>query len=265
MDNSKPQILTVRKDLGVNIDYVYIVPLSDLHIGGDFYDSAFLRIRDWIVDTPHVYCVINGDILEMVTKKSKGDAYGQLRPKEQRKLAIKYLEPLVRSGKILAYLDGNHEARVQDETDEYVGETICENLGIPSLYHPDGIYLFLSVGHDRSQNKKTRLLYTMYMLHGWTAARRIGGKFNNLEDMQRIAHADIFLMSHIHQKGAFPKKIIVPDPRHKNIAFRKQLFVAAGAFSEYAGYAVKKGYAPTELGMPYIGLSGRTRDFCATI
>jgi predicted phosphodiesterase len=259
-----PRLKVVKHDLGVDTDAVYIIPLSDLHIGADFDEDKFLGYRQWILDRPNAYCVINGDVLDMATKSSIGGQYETLRPREQRQLAVKFLEPLARAGKILAYLDGNHEARASKDTDEYAGETICAMLGIPSVYHSDGIFLFLSVGADKKQGyknkEKNRITYGVFMLHGWAGARRIGGKANNLEDMAKSVIADVYIASHTHQKLAFPRRIIEPETRTKTLRYKKQVFVSAGSFLEWSGYSVRKGYSPASLGSPRIRLAGDRKD-----
>ncbi len=256
----KPQLKVVKHDLGLDTEAAYIIPLSDLHIGANFDDRKFLGYRQWILDRPNAYCVINGDVLEMAVKGSVGDTYGTLRPKEQKELAIKYLKPLADEGRILAYLDGNHEWRVAKDTDEFPGEYICSMLGIPSLYDSDGILLFLSVGFDRKQNQQSRNTYTIFMIHGYTSARRPGGKLNNLEDMAKSVHADIYLSAHVHTKMSFSNRVVVPETRSKSLRFKKQLFVSSGSFLEWDGYAIRKNYTPATLGSPRIRLDGTRHD-----
>ena len=265
MPELPPSLKTVSHDLGVDTEAAYIIPLSDLHIGSEFNEDKFLGYRDWILERPNAYCIINGDVLEMATKSSIGNTYEALRPKQQKELAIKYLQPLADAGRILAYLDGNHEHRVARETDEYPGEYICSMMGIPSVYDSDGVFLFLNVGHDRRKGEKARLTYTIFMLHGWTGSRRIGGKANNLEDMSKSVQADIYVASHTHQKFVFPRRMVIPDSRTKSLRYIKQMFVSAGSFLEWDGYAVRKGYNPASLGSPRIRLDGTRRDFHCSI
>ncbi len=201
----------------------------------------------------------------MATKNSVGDCYNTLPPNEQRKLAVKYLKPLAQNKKILAYLDGNHEGRVGKETDELPGEVICELMGCPSVYDPDAAILFLSVGYNRSEGKKVRNVYSIYMHHGAAGGQTIGGKANALERAQRVASCDVFLGAHTHQPLAFPKTIIAPNNAKKSCAYRKQLFVNAGAFMTYARYAKSRAYSPAILGTPSIELSGTHRDFHARV
>jgi len=262
----KPELKTVSHDLGVDTEAAYIIPLSDLHIGSPgFDDKKFLGYRQWILDRPNAYCVINGDVLEMATKNSIGNTYEALRPKQQKEMALKYLGPLAEQGKILAWIDGNHEHRTSKDTDEYIGEYLTQMLGIPSVYSPDGVLVFINVGYSRRHNKDSRITYTLFMLHGWTGSRRVGGKANNLEDMSKSVMADCYIASHTHQKVTFSRRIVVPEARAKSIRYKKQVFVSAGSFLEWEGYAVRKGYNPVTLGSPRLRLDGTRHDLHVSV
>ena len=256
---------TVKHDLGVDTDHIYLIPLSDLHIGATFDEAKFLGYRDWILQRDNAYCFINGDVLDMATKSSIGGTFETLRPREQRKLAVKYLKPLADEGRILGYVDGNHEARAAKDTDEYTGEIICEMLGIPSAYSSDGLFMFLSVGHDREKGKQNRIVYTVFALHGWSGSRTVGGKANNVKSLADSVISDIYVSSHTHQKFAFPRRIIEPNISAKTLRFKKQVFVSSGSFMEWDGYAIRKGYSPASLGSPRIRLSGRYKDIHVSI
>ena len=242
-----------------------MVPLSDLHIGAGFDEKKFMGYRQWILDRPNAYCIINGDVLDMATKNSIGGVYDTERPRDQRKYAVEILKPLAEAGKILAYLDGNHEARATKDTDEYPGEIICELLGIPEVYDPDGIFLFLTVGYDRNKGEANRIVYTCFMLHGWTGARTIGGKANNVKSLADSVISDLYISSHTHQKFMFPRRIVEPDSRTRSLRYKKQVFVSSGSFMEWEGYSVRKGYSPASLGSPRIRMSGLSRDLHVSI
>lgn len=261
----KPLIKSVKHDLGVDTESIYLIPLSDLHIGATFDEDKFLGYRKWILERDNAYCFINGDVLDMATKSSIGGTFETLRPREQRKLAVKYLQPLADAGKILGYVDGNHEARAAKDTDEYTGELICEMLGIPSLYSSDGIFMFLSVGHDRAKGKQNRIVYTVFALHGWSGSRTVGGKANNIKSLADSIISDIYVSSHTHQKFMFPRRIIEPNISAKTLRFKKQVFVSSGSFMEWDGYAIRKGYSPASLGSPRIRLSGERKDIHVSI
>ena len=260
-----PELKVLTHDLGVETETAYVIPLSDLHIGAKFDEKKFIGYRDWILERPNAYTVINGDVLEMAVKNSVGDTYGTMRPKEQKELAVKLLKPLADEGRILAYLDGNHEWRTAKDTDEYPGEYICNMLGIPEIYHADGIFLFLNVGHNRDKGKKNRICYTAYMIHGSAGGKKVGGKANALADLQGIALCDLYISSHTHQKLVFSKRIILPDTRTKTVNYKKQTYVSSGSFLEYDGYAIRKAYTPVTLGSPRIRLNGCRKDVHVSI
>ncbi len=249
----------------MNTERAYIVPLSDLHIGDAFNEKKFLGYRDWIINTPDAYTVINGDVLDLSIKGSVGDTYATERPKWQRKYAVELFRPLAEAGKILAYLDGNHEYRVRKDTDEFPGEMICELLGIPEVYDPDGIMMFLNVGHDRKKGEKNRICYTAYMLHGWAGGKQWGGLANALESMSKSIVADAYIISHVHKKLAFSRRIMIPDTRTKTLRWKKQLFFSSSSFQEWSGYAIRQGYTPATLGSQRLRLNGTTHDIHCSI
>ena len=258
----------IKHDLGVDTESVNIVAIADCHLGADAFDEdKFLNHRQMILDTPNTYCLIVGDLLEMGTRQSVSDLWGSLRPAEQRKLAIRYLEPLAEAGKILAYIDGNHEARAQKDSDELVGEMICWALDISNVYHPDAAYLFLQVGHNHDKGgkseknkEKNRLVYTAYMVHGWSSARTKGAKANNLERLAQVVIADMYFIAHSHQQMIFPDKVLVPETRSKSLRWQKSMFINTGSYLDYLGYPVRKGMSPVETGVPHVVLNGTRRE-----
>ncbi len=257
----------VRHDLGIDTTEAYIVPLSDLHIGSQFDQDKFLGYRQWILDRPNAYCVINGDIIDNSTTDSIGDTYGTHRPDWQMEMAEELLRPLADGGRILAFLDGNHEHRTSKKVDQFPGKTLCKFLGIQDVYDPDGIYMFITVGYDHKKGnpKKNRITYTGFQLHGSAGGKKMGGKVNALQDMANGVTADFYIASHTHTQFAFPGRVIVPQNRTKSLMFRKQLFVSAGAFAEWAGYAVRQNYNPAPLGSPRIRLDGTRMDMHCSI
>jgi Icc-related predicted phosphoesterase len=265
----EPRLKTVFHDLGEDTEEVFIVPLSDLHIGAAFDQKKFEGYREWILDRDNAYCVINGDVVDNAITESIGDTYGTMRPDEQKELAEDLIRPLAEAGKILAWVDGNHEIRTARQTDEYIGKTLCKILGLHtrehSIYSPDGVFLFLNVGYDKKKGKRNRITYTGFMLHGFSGGKRMGGKVNAAEDMARSVVSDFYIVSHTHTKFAFPGRIIMPDTRTKTIRYRKQLFISTGSFMEWDGYAIRKGFRPANLGSPKIRLSGNSKDLHCSI
>ena len=251
--------------MGVDTESAYIIPLSCLHIGEGFNLKKFNGYRDWILQRKNAYCLILGDVIGNSIEGSVGGVYGNMRPDEQKDMAEEVLRPLAEAGKILAWVDGNHERRTSKKVDQFIGKDICKVLGIRDVYDPDGIYMFLSVGYDRAKGLRNRNVYTGFMIHGYTGARRAGGKANAMEDMSKGVQADFYVCAHAHQKMMFPSGAIIPQTRTKSLAFRKCNYIMAGAFQDWAGYAVRANYTPTPMGSPRLRLDGLRHDHHVSI
>ncbi len=244
---------------------VYIIPLSCLHIGEGFNEKKFNGYRDWILERDNAYCVILGDVIGNSIEGSVGGVYGNMRPDEQKDMAEEVLKPLADVGKILAWVDGNHERRTSKKVDQFIGKDICKVLGIREVYSPDGIYMFLSVGYDRAKGQRNRNVYTAFMIHGYTGARTAGGKANAMERMAKGMQADIYICAHAHAKMMFPTGWIVPETRSKNLRFKKSNHLMAGSFQDWDGYAIRADFTPTPMGSPRLRLSGVRHDHHVSI
>ncbi len=255
----------ITHDLGLDTECIYLIPLSCLHIGEGFDEKKFNGYRDWILERDNAYCLILGDVIGNSIEGSVSGSYGKMRPDEQKDEAERILRPLAENGKILAWVDGNHERRTSKKVDQFIGKDICKILGIRDVYDPDGVYMFLSVGYDRAKGHRNRNVYTGFMLHGYTGARRQGGKANAMEDMAKGVQADFYVCAHAHQKMMFPSGSYVPETRSKAIKFKKRIHVMAGAFQEWAGYAVRSNFQPTPMGSPRIRLNGMRHDIHVSI
>lgn len=242
-----------------------MIPLSCLHIGEGFNQKKFNGYRDWILERDNAYCCILGDVIGNSISESVGDTYGAMRPDEQKDMAEEVLRPLAEAGKILAWVDGNHEYRTSKMVDQFIGKDLCKILGIRDVYDPNGIYMFISVGYDRKKGVKNRNVYTGFMIHGYTGARTAGGKANAMEQQSKGIQADFYICAHAHQKMQFPTDIVLPDARTKTLRFKKRTHVMAGAFQNWEGYAIRKNYTPTPMGSPRIRFDGLRHDLHSSI
>ena len=110
MEEIKPIKINLEEDNNIQI-YV----LSDMHIGDVNADLPTLKkIIEHIRNTPNMYVILLGDILNTALKTSKSDIYSEtLNVMEAQKLALELLLPI--KDKILAMTPGNHENRVWKE------------------------------------------------------------------------------------------------------------------------------------------------------
>lgn len=254
-----PQFLSRRLDSDDNLlTHAYIIPLADLHEGDPLCQrNHFLGYRQWILDTPNAFVIVNGDIGNYAIQGSVSDVTAErLTPDEQIDKAVELFWPL--RDRILCWGDGNHERRLYKTAGVRVGHRACRELGIEHLFAPDSCIIVTTLGRGRNGKPVS---YSGYVLHGWAGGRKMGGKLNTVDELRLVvSNADYYCIAHTHDKITAMKGIYYVDERHGKVEHKKQVLMTTGSFLAYGGYAAQRGYAPTSLGAPRIRLDGTRRD-----
>ena len=237
-----------------------VIVLSDLHYGNPYCSvKHFQRTVDFIRDNNCV-CFLNGDLLEAVTKASKGDVYTQqLTPQQQRDDVVSLLEPI--KDKILAVTTGNHEQRIYNETGVDLSLDIATALNAP--YRAEGMLFKLSLGDYNSHTKGKPFVFWSYITHGYGGARTKSAKAVKAERAGTwIPQCDWVAMSHDHVVNIAPDVDFVPDNRgiikdgflSGKITAHRKMLVKTNAFLKWGGYAEMGGFPPSDLATPLIQL-----------
>jgi predicted phosphodiesterase len=248
----------ITKDFG-NLEYAYILPLGDMHIGDPAFDEKkFVALCNWILEEPNAYVVLVGDILNCATKNSKSDIYGEeMNPQQAKKKAVELLLPI--KDRILCMVAGNHEFRIYRESGTDIAEDVADRLGIP--YHIDGI--LLNMKFDPYPELRTgKKNYTAYITHGMGGGGTKGAKVNAVSKLANIVLADLYLIGHIHFMTSFKDSFFIPDTRNGKIDKVTRTFVSAGSFLSWGGYAERMSLPPAKLGTPRIRLAGSGKKDC---
>ncbi len=221
------------------------------------------RTLNIILANEDTYTILNGDLLEAVTKLSLGDIYKQKRtPQEQRDDVIDLLKPI--ASKILGMTTGNHEMRIYRETGIDLSKDIAHELNVP--YRPEGILLRISFGNNCEGHPNQSYGYWIYATHGYGGARTKSAKAVKVERVSTWIHADCYIMSHDHVVNVAPDIYLVPDRRGtmdsdsgfitgRLKAVRKML-VKSNSFVKWGGYSEQGGFPPSDLTTPVIKLAG---------
>lgn len=246
---------------------IYLVPLGDFHIGdesglsgkneeGQFALKQFNGMIDWIKGRPNVYTFLMGDLFEVALKDTFGDIYNQsFNLSTAKDFITEKLKPI--QDRILGAIDGNHEERIMRKVGDSPVNEICKRLGID--YFPNWCaYLFLSVGEIRNgkRDKRRPMIYSAFLHHMTGGGRTPGGKLNKLKVMKSMALANIYCGAHIHIKGGFKEKYIIPDYRSKTLNYGQEVYVATGSYMGYAAYSIKGMYQKPATGATRIRLNG---------
>lgn len=252
----------IRCDLPQDLDGIEILPLADMHIGDRCCDFKLIQRRiEYIRDTPNVYCILNGDLMDTAIASSVGDTYAaSLQPMEQLKQCVKIFAPI--KDKIICITSGNHENRVYKSDGLDMTEIMATQLGIAELYTDTAAILFVRFGKEKRGRK---LCYAAYVTHGSGGGRKEGGKINRLADLAAIVDADLYIHSHTHLPAIFKTAYYRTNPQNSSVAKVDKMFVNTSAHLDYGGYGSRAGYKPSSTDTPVIYLDGHKKLMTATL
>lgn len=262
----------IKIDLPREHSSVEIHTFADEHIGDEHSDIKRVMERiEYVKNTPHAYCILNGDIMDNATKTSIGDTYTQVfNPMEQLARAVELFSPI--RDKILCITHGNHENRTYKKEGINLSRLIANQLGLAERYTPTSATLFIRVGEHSNGRKESngsgkvrQICYTVYVLHGSGGGRKEGAKAIRLADMASIIDTDIYIHSHTHLPMIMKQGYHRIDDRNNAVAYVTKLFVNTAANLDYGGYGEAQEFKPTSKDTPIIYLSGTKKEFKARL
>lgn len=234
--NDQPYLLVRLPDFK---DKLIIAPLFDVHYGHATHNfEKFLGYIRWIKETPNVYAILGGDLMENATDDGRGMTYDQSEnPQTQLNRLTELLAPIAH--KILVSVPGNHEARTKKKTGIDVAEELANRLKVPYFNGP----VTMSVVANTYK-------WTFYIFHGYGNSQTKGGKMNIASRPKNWTGLVHFIVSgHTHDCIAESETMIVEDPNNCRLLFVKQWTVVAQAFlGWYGSYAYEAGYKPPSQG-----------------
>lgn len=248
----------LNKESGRIVKEATIIPIADVHIGDRLSNLKLLKeVLERIKKEPDTYTIINGDFCNIALKNSKSDVYNEgLSPMEQVLEATELLEGI--KSKILVITTGNHEQRIEKETNIDVTRLIAKQLGIEDRYADGWWYLYLTLG----KNEKGReITYGITGFHGFGGnGRKSGGKINKLEDMSQVVIADLYVMSHTHKPITTKSCIYIPYYQSKALSKQEMYYLMTNSFLESdGGYAEKMGFPPSNTSITEAKLNGEKK------
>jgi len=123
---------------------ISIVPLFDVHFGnvGCRVDK-FKKYLTWIEETPGMYVILGGDLMENALDDGRGMMYDQIiHPQSQLDTLTEMLAPIAH--KCLMTMPGNHEWRTYKKSGIDPAKLLADRLDIP--YHSGPVLLSILAG-----------------------------------------------------------------------------------------------------------------------
>lgn len=257
-----------RRDLGADVTSASVAFLDDAHTANECSDlDGLLETVSTILETPHMYAFVGGDVLENALHTSKSASYNtKMSPLNEQKWVLdKVLLPLADKGRILGVTDSNHSVRTDnqagiDPIEQLVERVNAEVKGVqpPIPYEKSGIWVGATLG-KRPNNGKP-FCYGVYYHHGWSAGRRAGTPLNAATDIMRWLGADVIVLGHSHGKAGTKSRRFDPDWANGRFVNKNVACGVTGGYLLYGGYARARGYAPQEEGATIVRLSGTRKE-----
>lgn len=250
----------IKIELSEDIKELELHIFADEHIGDEHCDMKRLLERiEYVKNTPNAYCILNGDLLDNATKTSIGDTYSQaLTPMEQLQTAVEIFGPI--KERVIAIVEGNHEARTYKKEGISISHLIAQQLGLEDRYSSASVFIFLRFGKWVGQRHGRRVCYTIFALHGSGGGRREGSKANKLADLASITDADIFIHSHTHLPMVMKQGYFRVDTANSCVSHVDKLFVNTAANLNYGGYGEVQAFKPASKDTPIIILDGTKKQ-----
>ena len=257
------QVITC--DLPRSLTKAEIEVFADLHIGDNHCDMKLIRERiQRVAENDHVYCILNGDLMNNATKTSVSDIYTEdIPPMEQIKRCIELFGPI--KDKILCITSGNHEKRTDKKENIDLTEVMAMQLGLQDKFSKGACLLFLRLGDKGKHGHNTQMRYVIYALHGSGGGRKEGAKATKLADMAGIVDADIYIHSHTHLPMVIKQAFYRTDTRNSTVNLVTKLFVNTSAMLDYGGYGEEYEFKPSAKDCPIIHISGTKREMIARL
>lgn len=178
------------------------------------------------------------------------DSLDEMNEKRMRAMAS---EMKFMMGRTLGLIEGNHHWLYQDGTTSTMSlakRLQAEYLGW--LCHYTLIFKF----EDRNSTSAVHLV----LCHGKAGGKTFGITLNQVGDLKQIfPAADIYIMGHDHQRGAWPVSVLVPSQKKVggssiySLKQKRQLLCRSGSFKKAyepngKGYEVSRLLRPADLG-----------------
>lgn len=223
--------------------------LSDLHFGSDVLDKKLWnRVKkDIRKHRESARIIILGDLIEGVTKNSKGDLYEEvLNPRQQVNMAVEEFKEF--ADLIEAVIIGNHDIRIKDSSSFDPMEIFCDKLGIPDKYV--GFEAILSYSMNKNH-------YSFQLFHGSGGAVTRQAIINKMKKLRK-SNCDVMAIGHHHREiDEFFYEYDIDKYNHK-LRKKRKWFICANTLTGYATYAQRFGYEEKSPSQCVVNLSAKS-------
>ena len=244
--------IPIQINLPLDMEKAEIYIASDIHNGSAEFSEKKWKAFEDVVSQPNTYVIFVGDQMEYATRSSKSDVYTQtLSPSAQKRWWIEHLRPLVKEGKVLCIVDGNHEFnRASKDADDFPLYDIAMALGIQDRYRSEAAFVDIGLGSIKGGRRQVH--YVFRVQH----QARNNANHGTADGFEGI---DVFVSGHTHKPMDKPLGKLIYDTSNKTVYEKTVENVVGGHFLEYGGYGERAGYRPTSQKLYSVILNGKKK------
>lgn len=239
---------------------IYLIPFGDVHRSAPMCDEKkWTEFLDWARKKKTCYFLGMGDYDDLASTSERvilnnGNLHESSRETFEREVYERFTKRLAKElgfmkNRLIGLIEGNHYATFNDGTTttqrlcQYLD---CKYLGVTS-------FIILTLRYDKYHSHRV----VIWAHHGRGAGRTTGASINAVEQMEKIAEADIYLMGHDHKKSAVPlNKFCIKEAATKNqkVHIKRIWLARTGSFLRgymdgRPSYVTDACLPPTDLGV----------------
>ena len=253
---------------------ITVIPVADVHLGSEeCAQERFEKFIQSVADTPNVYLMLGGDLIDNGTKNSVTDVYrATMRPFEQKREMARILDPV--RGRILCAVSGNHERRSSSGKsgvdDDPTYDILCK-IDREDVYRENIAILKIQMGVPTTSggarnNGAYRPVYHIVVTHGAGGGYLPGASINRGQRYGYIFDGmDVLVLGHTHQPNLAKYRKIQIDSQNNRVTMQDFKVVIATSWLEYSGYPVQKMLYPAAFAEQTLQLSGKTKEITVTM
>jgi hypothetical protein len=149
-------------------------------------------------------------------------------------------------------MEGNHEYTIHNKYNQDIANYICTRLGVPNLGYVGMVRIVFHRKTNAHKNPSSSV--TLFIAHGFGAARGYTGKINRIIQCIPCFDADVYWMGHVHGQGhAVQTNLFLNKSNPPRVLQRNKICIVGGSYLRTyqkgeSNYAERSGYPPTPLG-----------------
>ena len=250
---------------------ITIVPISDVHLGSqECMEQEFISFIKTVKETPNMYLVLGGDLIDNGTKTSVTNVFHATMPPSQQKKEMANILSEVRD-RILCFVPGNHERRSGKDADDDPVYDIAAKLDLEHLYRENIAFVKIQMGKPETVNGKMsggelRPTYTLVITHGSGGGVLTGGAVNRNERFGYVIDGmDALIVGHTHKPFTTQPGKIKIDVHNNKVSIKPFKVICSTSWLNWGGYAANKMLLPSSHCLHTLTLCGNKKEIVETM